>query len=68
LKLRNDPIYLGEDNISVERPVVRDGVKEGTRDAIATMTKYAVIGGAVFIIGSIFVPPRIINSLQRKYL
>ena len=70
VRTMNTPVFLGEDESGSQnnKPIFKTGLREGGKDAVATMTKYAVIGGVVLILGNMFVSRKTINRLQRKYL
>ena len=57
---------LGGDDSS-KANLLHEGIQDGAKDAIATITKYAVVGGIALAIGSIFVP-KTIKRLKGKYL
>lgn len=64
----NENPELFENEPVSDRPLVKSAMVDGTHEAIATLTKYAVIGGVVFGLGYLFLPKKTTRSLKEKYL
>lgn len=64
----NPYVVLGNDEEEVANKIIPGAVLDGTHDAIATLTKYAVVGGIVFGLGYVFLSEKMKKSLQEKYL
>jgi hypothetical protein len=68
MKMNDQIIMFGSDEEIADAALVPSAVRDGTHDAISTLTKYAVVGGAIFGLGYLFLPRKITKSLQEKYL
>lgn len=61
-------ILFGDDEEIANTALFSSAVREGTHDAISTLTKFAVVGASAFVLGYFFLPKRVTRSLQDKYL